>query len=120
MEKEGKKETVLSFLGADVEIQGTILFLHNLRIDGSLNGDVISENGRLVVGRTAEVNGNIQAADVTVMGRVNGNITALERVDAFPPATISGDIKSPVIGLEKGVAITGKCTVIPGPPQLKK
>jgi len=47
------------------------------------------------------------------MGVVVGNITARERVDAYPPAKIKGDITAPFIGLEKGIEFSGNCKISP-------
>ena len=113
MGKDDKKESVLSFIGPDIEIQGNIHFAKNLRIDGTLVGDILSEGGALVVGKSARVNGDIKVDTATIMGVINGKITARKRVDAFPPAKIKGDIISPIIGLEKGVEFSGNCEITP-------
>ena len=113
MAKDDKKDGILSFIGSDVEIEGAISFVNSIRIDGTVNGDIISETGTLVVGRTADIKGNIRVGAATIMGVVNGNISARERVDAFPPAEIKGDIAAPIIGLENGVTFSGNCKIIP-------
>ena len=99
-------------LGSDTPFEGAIRFTGTLRIDGSVAGDSISEPGSgsvLVVNKHAVVNGNIVSDSVLVSGRIEGNITALERVEIFRAGFLKGDVRTADIMIEGGAEFEGYC-----------
>src|SRR5262245_3866076 len=67
-------------LNSDVQLKGTLKFAGELTFDGKVDGD-ISSDGSLHLVENAVVKGNINVSSVTVRGKVNGNITAKEKID---------------------------------------
>ena len=80
-------------LGSDVEIKGTLKFTGELTFEGKLEGEIHSD-GILNLGDTAVINGNIDAQSVVVRGKINGNITAKEKVDIKTKAELFGDVRA--------------------------
>src|SRR5260370_38904284 len=72
MTDSGEKNSILS----DVEIKGTIRFSKELMFDGTLDGDVASHGGTLVIGGNGKIHGNIQANAVGGKRKGNGQISA--------------------------------------------
>jgi cytoskeletal protein CcmA (bactofilin family) len=99
-------------LGSDVEIKGTLKFAGELAFEGKLDGDVQTD-GVLNLGDTAVVTGNIAAQSVVVRGKVNGNITAKERIEIKAKTEMFGDIKAAKLVIEEGVTFVGKTEVNP-------
>ena len=99
-------------LGADVEIKGNIKFSGELTFDGKLDGEIHTE-GVLTLGEGAVVNGNITAQSVVVRGKVNGNITAKEKIDIKSKTELFGDIRAAKLAVEEGVTFVGKTEVNP-------
>jgi cytoskeletal protein CcmA (bactofilin family) len=99
-------------LGPDVEIKGNIKFTGELTLDGKLEGEV-NTDGTLNLGETAVVNGNITAQTVVVRGKVNGNITAKEKIEIKAKAELFGDIRAARLTVEEGVTFVGKTEVNP-------
>ena len=102
----------IGLLGHDTRFEGTIRFSGTLRIDGVVVGDIHSEPGSgsmLVVHQSATVTGNIVSDSVLISGRVEGNITALERVDIFRSGTLKGDVRTGDIMIEGGADFEGYC-----------
>ena len=99
-------------LGSDVEIKGNLKFSGELNFDGKLDGD-IQTDGTLNLGDTATVNGNINAQSVVVRGKVNGNITAKEKIEIKTKAELFGDIRAARLVIEEGVTFVGKSEVNP-------
>jgi cytoskeletal protein CcmA (bactofilin family) len=66
-----------------------------------------------LLGDNANVTGNINAQNVTVRGRINGNITAREKIEIKTKAELFGDIKSAKLTIEEGVTFVGKTEVNP-------
>jgi cytoskeletal protein CcmA (bactofilin family) len=99
-------------LGSDVEIKGNIKFNGELTFDGKLDGEVHTD-GVLNLGDSAVINGNINAQTVVVRGKVNGNITAKEKIEIKAKAELFGDIRAAKLAVEEGVTFVGKTEVNP-------
>ena len=75
-------------------------------MDGRFRGE-ISGQGTLIIGETGTVEAEIQAAVVLVRGEVRGTVHATERLEAYSPARIFGDLHSPVLVFGEGVLFEG-------------
>ena len=99
-------------LNSDVEIKGNIKFSGELTFDGKLDGEIHTD-GTLHLGDGALINGNINAANVVVRGKVNGNIIAKEKIDIKAKTELFGDIRATKLAIEEGVTFVGKTEVNP-------
>ena len=99
-------------LTSDVEIKGNLKFSGELMFEGKIDGE-IQTDGVLNLGDTAVVNGNINAQNVVVRGKINGNITAKEKIDIKTKAELFGDIRASKLSVEEGVTFVGKTEVNP-------
>jgi cytoskeletal protein CcmA (bactofilin family) len=120
MKKEKRDDTVSTLLGYDTTFEGSLEFKGAVRLDGRLKGKISSAGGTVIVGEKAVVEAEICVDTVIVKGRVNGSINARKRIEAYPPARISGEIQSPVINIDSGVVFNGTCAMeIPAEKQVK-
>ncbi len=99
-------------LTSDVEIKGNLKFSGELTFEGKLEGEITTD-GTLNLGDGAVVNGNISATNVIVRGKINGNITAKEKIDIKAKTELFGDIRSSKLAIEEGVTFVGKTEVNP-------
>jgi cytoskeletal protein CcmA (bactofilin family) len=99
-------------LNSDVELKGTLRFTGEMTFDGKLEGDIQSE-GTLNLGDNAVVKGNITANSVLVRGKVNGNVTAKEKIDIKTKTELFGDIRAARLVMEEGVIFVGQTEVNP-------
>src|SRR5580693_9104209 len=104
--------TAKNVLSSDVEIKGSIKFAGELSFDGKIEGE-INTDGVLNLGDSAVVNGNINAQTVVVRGKVNGNITAKDKIEIKARAELFGDIRAAKLAIEEGVTFVGKTEVNP-------
>jgi cytoskeletal protein CcmA (bactofilin family) len=111
MKKKNRSEAVSTFIGSDARIEGTIAFDGTIRIDGKLSGRICSAGGTLIVGEQSVVTAEIEVGAAIIMGEVNGTIEASDRIEAYPPCRMSGDIQAPVISIEPGVVFNGTCAM---------
>ena len=77
-----------------------------VRVDGKFTGEVHS-NGMLIIGEKAIVRAKIQAGVILVRGEAHGTINAKNRIEAYSPAKIYGDLYSPVLVFGEGVIFQG-------------
>src|SRR5882762_4785329 len=99
-------------LSSDVEINGTLKFSGDLTFEGKLEGEIVSD-GALQLGDSTVINGNVSVASVVVRGKVNGNISAKEKIEIKAKAELFGDIKAAKLVIEEGVTFVGKTEVNP-------
>lgn len=99
-------------LTSDVEIKGNLKFSGELTFEGKLEGEIQSD-GVLNLGESAIINGNINAQSVVVRGKINGNITAKEKIDIKSKTEMFGDIRAAKLAIEEGVTFVGKTEVNP-------
>ena len=104
--------TAKNVLTSDVEIKGNLKFSGELTFEGKLEGEINSD-GTLNLGDSAVINGNINAQSVVVRGKVNGNITAKEKIEIKAKTEMFGDIRAAKLAIEEGVTYVGKTEVNP-------
>ena len=106
----GKENTgnAVNLLCEGTMIVGDIKTKNDIRIDGILKGKIIT-SGRLVVGSTAKIEGNIDCANIDVMGVVLGDIQASGIVSLKAQARLIGNIISNQLSIEPGVVFNGNC-----------
>ncbi len=110
-EKEKQSGSISTLIGADARIEGHLEFAGTLRLDGKLEGQMTSNNGVLIVGEQAEIKADVNVLKAVVMGAIDGSVTALERIELYPPARITGDVCAPTITIESGAVLNGKCVM---------
>ena len=92
-------------------IKGDITATGDFRLDGTLEGN-IQLNGKLVIGDTGVVNGNILCQNANVIGTVNGNLSVKELLSLHSTARVKGDILINKLSIEPGAVFTGKCRML--------
>lgn len=90
------------------EITGEVKSAGDVRIDGKLKGNV-NIKGRLVIGATGQIEGEIVCANCDVSGKIIGKITVSELLSLKASANIEGDIITKKISIEPGALFTGTC-----------
>ncbi|MEG0427560.1 MAG: polymer-forming cytoskeletal protein, partial [Akkermansia sp.] len=86
-------EPVTNFLAAGIEIVGTIRFQNDMHIDGNIEGEITSDKGKVTIGETATIKGDITAGEVRIEGTVEGKINS-DRCELKRQARLTGDIKT--------------------------
>src|SRR6185437_3505130 len=94
-------------IGKSLTIKGEITGSEMLYIDGHVEGSVNLPGNRVVVGRNGNVAANISAREVVVLGKVNGNINASDRVDIRNEGSLTGDVVAQRISIEDGAYFKG-------------
>jgi cytoskeletal protein CcmA (bactofilin family) len=94
-------------IGRTLVIKGEISGSEALYIDGRIEGKITMPESRVTIGRNGKVDASIQAREVVVMGKVNGNIQCSDRVDIRAEGSVTGDISTARISVEDGAALKG-------------
>jgi len=99
---------VVAFLGKGTDFRGVLQFEGTIRVDGRLEGEVFTKD-TLIVGEAAEIMGNLTIGTLISSGRINGNISATNKVHFVAPGSFTGDIATPVLQVDEGFNLNGRC-----------
>lgn len=105
-----QNQEITTILGRGSSFEGKLTFEGAVRIDGRFAGE-IKTDGTLIIGESAQVEANIQAAVVMVQGRVRGDVIASESLEIRAPARVEGNLATPNLTIEKGSFFEGHCTM---------
>src|SRR5260370_5525159 len=97
----------LACLGSTITVKGEIVSDEELQIDGKVEGNISLRGHRLTVGRTAQLNSEINAREVIVYGNASGNLRARDRVEIKRDGQVIGDITTTRISIEDGAYFKG-------------
>jgi len=89
-------------IGKHITIKGGIKGKEDLVINGSVKGSIELGGCHLTVGPAGKVEGEISAQNVTISGRLSGNIKALDKVEITKEADFEGEVKAKRISVEDG------------------
>jgi cytoskeletal protein CcmA (bactofilin family) len=95
-------------LGKTISVKGELRALEDITIEGRVEGPVLCENWAVVIAPSADVTGNIIARDITVFGRMAGQLVATEVVDIRAEATVTGQVVSERFILNAGARFDGR------------
>lgn len=94
-------------IGKSLTIKGEVTGSESLYIDGKVEGSINLSGNRITIGRNGQVNANINAREVVVMGKVRGNMNASDRVDIRSEGSLIGDVGAQRISIEDGAYFKG-------------
>jgi cytoskeletal protein CcmA (bactofilin family) len=91
-------------------VSGQLSFQGPARIDGAVDGEIQCQ-GTLTIGEGAEVRAKMSGQVVVIRGKVEGNVTAKEKVELAAPARLIGNVDSPRLVVTEGVVFDGDCSM---------
>ena len=101
----------ISRISAGTVIKGEIVSPNDIRIDGTFEGKVQSK-GRVVIGETAVISGDIVCADVDLWGKVEGNIFVKDTLALKEGCVVNGNLHVRRLSVELGSTFNGNCKTI--------
>lgn len=103
-------------IGKSVTIKGQIFSQEDLTIDGEMEGSVELKEHRLTIGPNGKIQAGIKAREIVVLGVVNGNVEASDKIDIRKDARLVGDIKTARIVIEDGAYFKGSIDITKSEP----
>ena len=95
-----------TFFGPNITIDGTVTGSEPVLIEGMVRGK-INLSGELRIGTKARIEATVHAKNVTVEGKLTGDVSAEDRVELVASATVDGNIKAPKIVVAEGARFRG-------------
>jgi cytoskeletal protein CcmA (bactofilin family) len=107
-------------IGKAVKVVGQIFSKEDLYVDGEVEGTVEALEHKLTVGPHGNMRAAIKGREVAVLGNVQGNVEATDKIEIRKDAKVVGDIKTARIIIEDGAYFKGAIDIVkPEPPKVK-
>jgi cytoskeletal protein CcmA (bactofilin family) len=100
-----------TLIGRSANVQGDVEFAGGLHVDGHITGNVRATAGlpaSLSISEHGVVEGSVEAQNVVLNGRINGDIFGSERVVLGAKARVQGNVHYGEIEMALGAEIVGK------------
>ena len=101
----------ISRISAGTVIKGEVISPSDIRIDGTFEGKVQTK-GRVVVGETAVVKGDIICENIDLWGKVNGNVFVKDTLALMEGCQVDGNLNVKRLSVELGATFNGNCRMI--------
>ena len=105
---KGSSTSINSVVGKEARFQGNVKVTGAIRVDGEVEGD-IEATERVQIGQDGVVKGEIRAQEISVTGKVNGKLSAIDLVHLMPGAKVEGAVATPRFVIEDGAMFDGSC-----------
>ena len=106
----GNTGMINTIIGENSQIEGVLAASDPARIDGLLQGKILSKSS-VIVGEHGVVKGDIKAAEILVAGTVYGNLTAEQRIELTETGRVLGDMVTKTLVIDEGASFKGSCTM---------
>ena len=101
----------MAHIGKSVLVKGELSGNEDLYIDGEVEGTVELREHNLTVGPNGRVKANLHAKEITVLGKVQGNIRATDKIEIRKSGSVVGDIVTARITIEDGAYFKGSIDI---------
>lgn len=101
---------LVAYLYKGSRVTGQLTFHGHAKIDGNVEGEIQCRK-TLTIGEGAEVRAKISGEVVVIHGRVEGNVTARQKIELVAPARLHGNVDSPRLIITEGVVFEGDCSM---------
>ena len=101
----------ISRISAGTIIKGEILSPCDIRIDGTFEGKSQSK-GRVVVGESAHIKGDIVCDNIDLWGKVEGNVFVKDTLNLKDGCVVNGNLNIRKLSVELGSTFNGNCKMI--------
>ena len=100
--------TTINLISNGTDITGDIKSNGDIRVDGSLTGS-LNTKGKVVIGPTGKVNGEVICKNSEVSGSIEGKINVEQLLNLKASSKILGDIATSKLSIEPGAKFSGTC-----------
>jgi cytoskeletal protein CcmA (bactofilin family) len=104
---ETPPDKVNTVIGKDTSFKGTIRGKGLIRIDGDMDGDIITQ-GDVVIGESGRVGAELKARNVAVAGRFEGSLESEGKLEIRSTGIVIGSVKTNGLLVDDGAIFSGE------------
>jgi cytoskeletal protein CcmA (bactofilin family) len=97
----------MTSFGKGTSLKGELRASEDITVEGRVEGWVLCEDCAIVFAASSDVSGEILGRDLTVFGRLSGQVVATDVVDIRAGATVRGRIIAPRVILDESAHFEG-------------
>lgn len=105
-------------IGKSTTITGDVVSKSDFRIDGKLEGSVVT-SGKIVIGSEGVITGKVSCANADIEGRFTGELTVSNLLTLKSTAVIEGNVTVSKLSIEPGATFNATCEMKTGIKELK-
>jgi cytoskeletal protein CcmA (bactofilin family) len=94
-------------IGQSVYIKGALVGKEDLTIDGKVEGKIQLEEHMLTIGEHGVIQAEVQAKNIVIHGRLEGNVSADDKVEISATGSVRGDIRALRVAILEGATFKG-------------
>ena len=95
---------IRNYIGKAIRIVGQIFAKEDLYVDGDLEGTIESQDTRVTIGANGRVQANVKAREVVILGQIQGDVEATDKVDLKKDAKLIGNIATSASALRTALS----------------
>jgi len=99
-----------TLIGQTATINGDLVFSGGLHVDGTINGNVIAEEGSdalLILSKSGRINGDVKVPNMLLNGEIVGDVFGANRVELAADSRINGSVYYNLIEMAIGAEVNG-------------
>ena len=106
-------ENAISIIGSGMSIEGDLVTDGTVRVEGKVKGSIRAGKA-VVLGKDAEVVGDIVTQDAVIGGRVVGTVVAESRLELQSTSVVEGQIRASAehLKLDEGARFNGQIEMV--------
>ncbi len=102
------ESNTINLIGVGTLIEGNITSNGDIRVDGSLKGN-LNTKGKVIVGESGKINGEVYCKNFEVEGTIEGKVFISELLSLRAKSRLNGEITTNRLAIEPGAVFSGKC-----------
>ncbi|MDH4042928.1 MAG: polymer-forming cytoskeletal protein [Gemmatimonadota bacterium] len=118
-DRTARSEAALTIIAPGAKLEGELSTTGVVKVEGTIVGTVRADR-QVLVARGGTVEGDVHSAEAIIGGRVEGGVSATERIEVQGGAVIHGDVNTKSLVVQEGGEINGLVRMIdpevPEPP----
>lgn len=108
MQQEKTNGSGATLIGAGTTLKGDISSNSDLRIDGTVIGNITSA-AKIIIGSSGVVEGDISGNQSDIVGKVSGNIRSKELLQLRGECVVTGNLYAGKLQIEPTATFNGQC-----------
>ncbi len=108
MQHEKTNGSGATLIGAGTTLKGDISSNSDLRIDGTVIGN-INSSAKIIIGNSGVVEGDITGNQADIVGKVSGNIRSKELLQLRGECVVTGNLYAGKLQIEPSATFNGQC-----------
>lgn len=97
----------VAMIGKSIVIKGELSGNEDLTIEGTVEGKISLTDNSVIVGADGRVTANVFARTITITGKVEGDVTATERIEITASGSVKGNLRAPRLVITDGAFFQG-------------